>query len=155
MKNSFGTRIIGIILLFLILAGAIYIGGGPSAITAFIDFPSLLIVVIIILSMLLFTGQLTDYSRAISIGMGKTEYTMKELKSSSIAINLSIKICYLSGIIGTFIGIIQILRHLDDPSSVGPAISVSFLTVFYSLFINVIQYAIKAKIDKEIVYREK
>jgi len=155
MKKSFGKRIIGIILLFLIWIGAIFISGGPSGIRAFIDFPSLLIVVIIILSMLMFAGQLSDYSRAIRIGMGETEYTMKELKSSSIAINLAIKICYLSGITGTIIGIMQILIYIHDPANFGPVVSVSLITLFYALFINIIQYAIKAKIDKEIVYREK
>jgi chemotaxis protein MotA len=35
------------------------------------------------------------------------------------------------GMIGTIIGLIQMLQTLDDPSSVGPAMAVALLTTFY------------------------
>ncbi len=35
------------------------------------------------------------------------------------------------GMIGTLIGLVQMLRSLDDPSSIGPAMAVALLTTFY------------------------
>ena len=35
------------------------------------------------------------------------------------------------GMIGTLIGLVQMLRSLDDPSAIGPAMAVALLTTFY------------------------
>ncbi|OPZ59470.1 MAG: Chemotaxis protein PomA [Deltaproteobacteria bacterium ADurb.Bin510] len=35
------------------------------------------------------------------------------------------------GMIGTLIGLVQMLRNMNDPSSIGPAMAVAFLTTFY------------------------
>ena len=35
------------------------------------------------------------------------------------------------GMIGTVIGLVQMLKTLDDPSSIGPAMAVALITTFY------------------------
>lgn len=35
------------------------------------------------------------------------------------------------GMIGTLIGLIQLLEALDDPSAIGPAMAVALVTTFY------------------------
>ena len=35
------------------------------------------------------------------------------------------------GMIGTLIGLVQMLQKLDDPSAIGPAMAVALLTTFY------------------------
>ncbi len=43
------------------------------------------------------------------------------------------------GLIGTLIGLVQMLKNLSDPSSIGPAMAVALLTTFYgSLLANII-----------------
>ncbi len=43
------------------------------------------------------------------------------------------------GMIGTLIGLIQMLAHLDDPSNIGPGMAVALITTFYgSLMANLI-----------------
>ena len=39
------------------------------------------------------------------------------------------------GMIGTLIGLVKMLMTMDDPSSIGPAMSVALLTTFYGAFI--------------------
>ena len=39
----------------------------------------------------------------------------------------------LSGVVGTLIGLVQMLQALDDPSKVGPALAVAQLTHFYAV----------------------
>jgi chemotaxis protein MotA len=63
------------------------------------------------------------------------------------------------GMIGTLIGLIQMLRNLDDPTTIGPSMAVALITTFYgALFANLIFIPIagklKARSDEEILYRQ-
>ena len=37
------------------------------------------------------------------------------------------------GMMGTLIGLVQMLQQMDDPSSIGPAMAVALLTTFYGV----------------------
>ena len=39
------------------------------------------------------------------------------------------------GMAGTLIGLIQILMHIDDPSTIGPALATALMTTFYGLIL--------------------
>ncbi|MFU8858640.1 MAG: motility protein A [Deferrisomatales bacterium] len=52
------------------------------------------------------------------------------------------------GMIGTLIGLVQMLRTLDDPSSIGPAMAVALLTTFYgALLSNLVFLPIANKLE--------
>jgi chemotaxis protein MotA len=40
------------------------------------------------------------------------------------------------GLIGTLIGLVQMLSHLDDPSSIGPSMAIALLTTFYGALLG-------------------
>lgn len=146
-------RIFGIILLAVILILMILLDQGINGLFTFWNAPSLIIVLVITLSMLMLSDNLSDFTRGFNIVMSSKEYTTKELNSSYNAIDTSIKLIYLSGFIGIMIGCIGILSQIDDPSAYGPALAVALLTVFYSALINIFLYATRAKIKKELIYR--
>ncbi len=51
------------------------------------------------------------------------------------------------GLIGTLIGLVQMLGAMEDPSSIGPAMAVALLTTFYgALFANVVCNPIAGKL---------
>ncbi len=51
------------------------------------------------------------------------------------------------GMIGTLIGLVQMLQTMDDPSTIGPAMAVALLTTFYGAIIaNVIAIPIAGKL---------
>jgi chemotaxis protein MotA len=63
------------------------------------------------------------------------------------------------GMIGTLIGLVQMLQNMDDPSSIGPAMAVALLTTFYgSVMANMICLPFAGKLKtysgKEAVVRE-
>lgn len=63
------------------------------------------------------------------------------------------------GMIGTLIGLISMLKKLDDPSSIGPSMAVALITTFYgSLFANLVFIPIanklKLKSREEILRKE-
>lgn len=62
------------------------------------------------------------------------------------------------GMVGTLIGLINMLANLSDPSAIGPAMAVALITTFYgSLFANLffIPMAAKLKIKSEEEFLEK
>ncbi len=51
------------------------------------------------------------------------------------------------GMIGTLIGLVQMLQSMDDPSTIGPAMAVALLTTFYgSLIANLVCMPIAGKL---------
>ena len=51
------------------------------------------------------------------------------------------------GMIGTLIGLVQMLQTLDDPGSIGPAMAVALLTTFYgSIMANIVCLPIAGKL---------
>ena len=63
------------------------------------------------------------------------------------------------GMIGTLIGLVQMLQSMDDPSSIGPAMAVALLTTFYgSLVANLVCIPIAGKLKtrskEEVLIKE-
>jgi chemotaxis protein MotA len=55
------------------------------------------------------------------------------------------------GMVGTLIGLVQMLANLDDPSSIGPAMAVALLTTFYgAVAANVLFLPMVTKLDRRI-----
>jgi len=53
------------------------------------------------------------------------------------------------GLIGTLVGLIQMLGNLDDPSSIGPSMAVALLTTFYgALLANVVFTPLASKMER-------
>ena len=132
----------------------LWITGSGNNLYAFIDFPSLMFISLISISMIVFSNQWSDYVRAIKISMGATEFTTKEYKASRNAMDLSIRTVFIAGVIGTIIGLVQLVVLTDDPNSIAAGMAVGILTLLYALIINIVQYAIKSMITKEIIYRD-
>jgi chemotaxis protein MotA len=63
------------------------------------------------------------------------------------------------GMIGTVIGLVQMLQTMSDPSSIGPAMAVALLTTLYgaiiaNLVLNPMAGKLKARSKEEILLRE-
>ena len=41
-----------------------------------------------------------------------------------------------AGGIGTFIGLIIMLKNMDDPAAIGPGMAIAILTIFYALVLS-------------------
>lgn len=55
------------------------------------------------------------------------------------------------GLLGTLIGLVQMLSQLDDPSTIGPAMAVALLTTFYGAFMSTVVLApLAAKIERKL-----
>lgn len=53
------------------------------------------------------------------------------------------------GLIGTLIGLIQMLGHLDDPAAIGPGMAVALITTFYGAVLSTLVFApLAAKLER-------
>jgi chemotaxis protein MotA len=53
------------------------------------------------------------------------------------------------GLIGTLVGLVQILGGLDDPSTIGPAMAVALLTTFYgAVLANMVFSPLATKLER-------
>src|SRR5690606_27445486 len=53
------------------------------------------------------------------------------------------------GLIGTLVGLVQMLGSLDDPATIGPSMAVALLTTFYgALLANMVFMPLAAKLDR-------
>lgn len=62
------------------------------------------------------------------------------------------------GMVGTLIGLVQMLQSMNDPSSIGPAMAVALLTTFYgaviaNIFCNPIAGKLKHRSESEILIK--
>lgn len=55
------------------------------------------------------------------------------------------KFSLASGMIGVVVGLVTLLGHLDDPSSIGPAMAMSLLSVVYGLFLSECFFSVIAR----------
>ena len=54
------------------------------------------------------------------------------------------------GMIGTIIGLVQMLATMDDPSTIGPAMAIALLTTFYgSIMANIVCLPIAGKLKNK------
>lgn len=63
------------------------------------------------------------------------------------------------GLVGTLIGLVQMLQNMDDPANIGPAMAVALLTTFYgALFANAVFQPIAGKLktrhDEELLVKQ-
>ena len=60
------------------------------------------------------------------------------------------------GMLGTLVGLVQMLEQMDDPASIGPAMAVALLTTFYGVFIaQVVALPLADKIDLKMQDEER
>jgi chemotaxis protein MotA len=63
------------------------------------------------------------------------------------------------GMVGTLIGLVQMLKTLDDPSTIGPAMAVALLTTLYGavmafVLFNPIASKLEARTSEEVAHNE-
>ncbi len=82
--------------------------------------------------------------------------TMKRRHAISIAVfNRLGSFAPAFGMIGTLIGLVQMLSKLDDPSTIGPAMAVALLTTFYgAILANLLFLPIAGKLKARTLQEE-
>jgi chemotaxis protein MotA len=85
----------------------------------------------------------------------KIELTKKNLDTGSAIFAAMATYAPAFGMIGTLIGLVQMLANLDDPSTIGPKMAVAMITTFYgaimaNLFFTPMSDKLKGRTEEEI-----
>lgn len=63
------------------------------------------------------------------------------------------------GLVGTMIGLVQMLSHLDDPDKIGPSMAVALITTFYGVLMSNLIFLpiagkLKTRTEEEVLLKE-
>ena len=120
-------RIIGLVILLALLAVAM------GDLTMFIDIPSALIVLGFTIGALIFAraGIPNMFGAAFDAGA-----TAEQLQAAARGWTQARTYSVASGIIGTMVGFVIVLKNLDDIGAIGPGLAIAIITVFYGLVLG-------------------
>lgn len=137
--------LIGIIV-FLVLTTLLMTISAPPMV--FLDFPSLLVILAVTVPILLASGLLPDLGKGFRLMTAKENpFSLFELKRIRQACHLTQRVLPLAGVLGTLVGLVGLLTHLDDPTKIGPAVAMSLLTFIYAVVMLFVILPIRAKTD--------
>ncbi|HWQ30334.1 MAG TPA: MotA/TolQ/ExbB proton channel family protein [Negativicutes bacterium] len=144
---------IGLTIFLAFLAFSAYMSGGLSA---FVDLPSIILILSFSVPMLLASGLAQDFTRGFRImGQKINTCSLLELRKTQTALKLMIKLILFSGLIGTLTGIICIAINMHDLSTFMPNLAVSLLTLLYSLLLVFLLLPVKARVNTIILTMNK
>ena len=124
-----------------------------SNLAYFIDFPSLIIIVVPTIFFAVGSYSWDVYTKTWSVTFGSVEeYDNSELKEIQDCVILKGNMALIMGILGTILGGIILLQNLSDISEteVGPASAVMSITLFYGLMFKALNMATACRIAKKL-----
>lgn len=126
----------GELVIFIVIFMIIVIGGGwsLSAVTWFLDLPTLLLLVLILIPGLLVMGEWKNFIKAFSVGI--KEYSLLELKNIIGAVDAAQKLTVYGALFSIIVSGVLIMGRLDDLSTLGPNLAVCFLSGLYAVIVE-------------------
>lgn len=77
------------------------------------------------------------------------EANLSRARTASAVMRRAAEVAPAMGLIGTLVGLVQMLGNLSDPSTVGPAMAVALITTFYGAILGSMVFSpLAAKIDR-------
>ncbi|MCR5453074.1 MAG: hypothetical protein K6F00_10635 [Lachnospiraceae bacterium] len=136
MKKNIRVILMGELILFVVIFifNVALRSGGMSAAVWFIDLPSILMILMILIPGLLIMGEWKDFTKSFSVGIKR--YSLLELKNIISAVDAAQKLTIYGALFAIIISGVLLLGRLDDPSTIGPNLAVCFLAGFYAVIVE-------------------
>lgn len=136
MKKNIRLVLLGELLLFVVVFFLIIFLSSYelSTVSWFIDLPSLILLVAILIPGLLIMGEWKDFVRSFSVGI--KDFGLLELKNIIEAVDAAQKLTVFGALFAIIISGVLLLGHLDTPETIGPNLAVCFLSGLYAVIIE-------------------
>ena len=136
MKKNIRMVLLGELLLFIVVFFISTLGTsfGFSAVAWFLDVPSLILVLLILIPGLIIMGEWKDFLKAFSVGI--KDFRLLELKNIIEAVGAAQKLTIFGALFAIITSAILLMGHLSDPETIGPNLAVCFLAGFYAVIIE-------------------
>lgn len=149
MKNI-RLVLLGELLLFLVIfLFSVLLGGwGLSAISWFLDLPSLSLIAFVLFPGLLIMGAWNDFIKAFSVGI--KPFSLLQLKNIVEAVGAAQKLTVYGALFAIIISGVLIMGRLNDPSTLGPNLAVCFLSGFYAVIIEFLLLPLRLNAERKM-----
>ena len=149
MKNI-RLVLIGELILFIGVFLLSVLGGswGMNAIVWFLDFPSLLLILLVFIPGLLIMGEWKDFLKAFSVGT--KSYSLLELKNIIGAVDAAQKLTVYAALFAIIISGVLLMGKLDDPSTIGANLAVCFLAGLYAVIIEFLLLPLRLNAERKM-----
>ena len=150
MKKNIRTVLLGELVLFLVVFFISTLGTsfGFSAVTWFLDWPSLILVLLILIPGLIIMGEWKDFLKSFSVGI--KDFRLLELKNIIEAVGAAQKLTIFGALFAIIISAILLMGHLSDPETIGPNLAVCFLAGFYAVIIEFFLLPLKLNAERKM-----
>jgi hypothetical protein len=146
MKNIKLVILGEILLLVVTFLFNIFVCGG--IITWYIDIPSIILILVILIPGLIIMGAWKDFIKAFSVGT--KHYSLLELKNILGAVSTAQKLVVLGALFALIISAIVVLGQVSDASLIGPNLAICFLTAFYAVIIEMLLLPLHLNAEREM-----
>lgn len=107
-----------------------------NAFHSFIDAPSLIIVLGVVISGTLWSFPTHTIFQSILDSFSADELDEERAKQGYFVFQNMAGYAVGGGIIGTVIGLVKMLKDLSDPTAIGPAMAIALLTIIYGVLLG-------------------
>lgn len=143
---------IGIVVLAFFVWLTIIMWGGAPAMAYFIDFPSILYVLIMTVVVLIISGTWKDFLKAFPLAMKKLASTeVRQVKKSMFAVKTAMVAVNAVGVMAFIIGMVIILGKLTDFARIGENLVVAMLSVMYGLVVTLLLIPIYTRLKAKLI----
>lgn len=134
-KNIRTVLFVELLLLIVIFFCNVLMGwGGFSSIAWFVDLPSIVLIIIVLIPGLLIMGVWKDFIKSFSVGI--KPYSLLELKNIIGAVDAAQKITIFAALFAIIVSGVLVLGNINDISVIGPNLAVCFLAGLYAVIIE-------------------
>lgn len=115
---------------------------------SFIDFPSILLILLVVVPALYVSGMGRDFLNAFTVG--KKKYSLIQLKHSLEAIQMVQKLIICGAALSGTVAIVTILYMMVELATLGPSMAVVVLSAFYAVMLEFFLIPVKANVQNAI-----
>jgi flagellar motor component MotA len=150
MKKNIRLILIGELILFVVIFALNLLMGswGLSSVAWFLDLPSLLLIVLILIPGLIIMREWKDFLKAFSVGI--KPYSLLELKNIVEAVGAAQKLTVYAALFAIIISGVLLMGRLDDPYTIGPNLAVCFLSGFYAVIIEFLLLPLRLNAERKM-----
>ena len=144
-KNGRINAVVGFVLAVVFILLNAWMTAGN--IMWFLDFPSLVLIAVLMWILLFMCGLTKDFCRGISLFFKKDKTVEREeLERTLVAFKLVLIALPIGGFVASLIALVAIIGLLDNSALLGPNLAVAILTLLYSLIIELLLLPVAAKL---------
>lgn len=150
MKKNIRVVVLGelLLLILILLSNILMVSGGLSSIRWFVDLPSIILIIIVLIPGLLIMGVWKDFIKSFSVGI--KSYSLLELKNIIGAVDAAQKLTIFAALFAIIISAILVLGNIENLSILGPNLAVCFLAGLYAVIIEFFLLPLRLNAEREM-----